>query len=88
MGCLNSKVYIIWGEKDENGEIKFKISCKGTQKKRNHLEREHFKRVLETKQPHIVENAGFIRGKDGVIKTYTEVKTGMGYFYAKKEISK
>ena len=86
MGCLNSKVYIIWGEKDENGEIKFKISCKGTQKKRNHLEKGHFKNVLDTKEPHRVENAGFIRGKDGVIKTYTQAKTGMGYFYAKRKV--
>ena len=65
---------------------KSKISCKGTQKKRNHLEKEHFRGVLETKKPHKVENAGFIRGKDGVIQTYTQVKTGMGYFYAKRKV--
>ena len=86
MGCLNSKVYIIWGERDKDGKLKFKVSCKGTQKKRNELEVDHFKNVLDTKESHRVENAGFIRFKDGVIKTYTQAKTGMGYFYAKRKV--
>ncbi len=79
MGCLNSKVYIVWGEK-------IKCSCKGTQQKRNQLGKHLFEEVLETKEPHKVENAGFIRFKDGVIKTYTQVKTGMSYFYAKRKV--
>ena len=79
MSCLNSKVYIVWGPKT-------KVSCKGTQQKRNELGKEHFEEVLHTKEPHKVENAGFIRGKDGVIKTYTQAKTGMSYFYAKRKV--
>ncbi len=79
MGCLNSKVYIVWGEK-------IKCSCKGTQQKRNQLGKDIFEKVLETKESHKVENAGFIRFKDGVIKTYTQVKTGMSYFYAKRKV--
>ena len=79
MGCLNSKVYIIWGDK-------VKVSCKGTQQRRNTLGKEHFEKLLQTKEPHKVENAGFIRGKDGVIKTYTQAKTGMSYFYAKRKV--
>ena len=79
-------MYIIWGYRDKDGKLKFKVSCKGTQKKRNELQKDHFKNVLDTKEPHRVENAGFIRGKDGVIKTYTQVKTGMGYFYAKRKV--
>ena len=60
MGCLNSKTYIIWGEKYEDGSPKMKISCKGTQQKRNTLQQEHFQVVLNTKEPHKVEKAGFI----------------------------
>ena len=86
MGCLNSKTYIVWGEKYEDGSPKTKVSCKGTQQKRNKLEQEHFQEVLTTKDPHKVENAGFIRGKDGVIRTYTQAKTGLGYFYAKRKV--
>ena len=86
MGCLNSKVYIIWGQRDKEGKLKYKVSCKGTQQKRNELKVDHFKNVLNTKEPHRVENAGFIRFKDGVIKTYTQAKTGMGYFYAKRKV--
>ena len=86
MGCLNSKVYIIWGQRDKEGKLKYKVSCKGTQQKRNELKVDPFKNVLNTKEPHRVENAGFIRFKDGVIKTYTQAKTGMGYFYAKRKV--
>ena len=43
-------------------------------------------KVLKSKKPHMVENAGFIRGKDGIIKTYTQMKSGMGYFYAKRKV--
>ena len=33
-----------------------------------------------------VENAGFIRGKDGTIKTYTQIKVGMSYVYMKRKV--
>ena len=86
MICLNSKVYHIWSDKlDEKGELITKTSCKGTQKKRNELVKQNFLDILETRKPHYVENAGFIR--DGLdTKTYTQNKKGLGYFYAKRKV--
>ena len=79
MICLNSKVYCIWNEEDT------KISCKGTQKKRNELLKEHFLKVLSTRDWINVENAGF--KKTGTkINTYTQKKKGCGYFYAKRQV--
>ena len=40
--------------------------------------------VLNTQQPHSVENAGFIKDSRDT-KTYTQKKVGMGYFYAKRK---
>ena len=79
MICLNSKVYHIW---DADGRTK--TACKGIQERRNTLEKEDFLRVLlEQKNDHKVENAGFI--KDGLqTKTYTQWKKGLNYFYAKR----
>ena len=80
MACLNSKVYTIWSDEES------KTGCKGAQQKRNQLLKEHFLTILETQQPHRVENAGFVKDKEGVIKTYTQKKVGMGYFYAKRKV--
>ena len=85
MICHNSKVYIIWAE-DSEGKLLSKTSCKGTQQKRNELLKEHFLGVLNTQKPHRVENAGFIKDSRGIIKTYTQKKVGMGYFYAKRKV--
>ena len=73
-------MYIIWNDKE------VKASCKGTQQKRNELLKKHFLDVLETQQPHRVENSGFVKDKEGNIKTYTQKKVGMGYFYAKRKV--
>ena len=78
--ALNSKVYIIWGE------VKPKTSCKGAQQKRNELSKEHFVDVLNTTDNHRVENAGFVKDDKGIIKTYTQKKVGMSYFYAKRKV--
>ena len=44
-----------------------------------------FLQTLETHKPYIIENAGFYR--DGLeTKTYTQVKKGLGYFYAKRKV--
>ena len=84
MICLNSKVYHIWG-KDKDGKVIIKTSCKGCSKKRNLFVKENFLSVLETRIPHEVKNAGFIR--DGLTtKTYTQTKKGLGYFYAKRKV--
>ena len=86
MGCLNSKTYIICGEVDKDGLPHPKCSSKGAQQKRNEITKENFKNVLTTEEPHEVENVGFIRGKDGSIKTYTQSKKGMSYFYGKRKV--
>ena len=86
MGCLNSKTYFIWGEKDKDGNPKPKCSAKGAQQKRNTLTKECFQKVLTTTDPKYVENAGFIKDKDGVINTYTQYKKGMSFFYAKRKV--
>ena len=85
MACLNSKVYTIWYI-DEDGKITSKTSCKGVQQKRNEVTKSHMLNVLDTKQPHNVENAGFIKDSQGTIKTYTQEKRGLGYFYAKRKV--
>ena len=81
--CLNSKVVHAWGH-DESGP-KSKTSCKGTNKRRNLFGKEHFLSVLETQIPEIVTNSGFIKDKL-TIKTYTQKKQGLGFFYAKRKV--
>ena len=82
MVCLNSKVVHAWGE-DEKGP-KSKTGCKGSNKRRNLFCKEHFLSVLMTQIPEIVTNSGFI--KDNItIKTYTQKKQGLGFFYAKQK---
>jgi hypothetical protein len=78
--CLNSKVYHAWSEKDS------KTSAKGMMEKRNKLLRQDFLEMIENPlTKHTVTNAGFIR--DGTdIKTYTQTKAGLGYFYAKRKV--
>ena len=85
MACICSKVYTIRGY-DKEGKYVSKTSCKGTQQKRNEVVKEHLLHVLNTKQPHSVENAGFVRDKEGTINTYTQKKVSMGYFYAKRKV--
>ena len=83
MICLNSKVYIVFGDK------KTKISCKGIQQKRNKLIKEQFLDVLKTQNPKYFENAGFIKSSDEAgpsIHTYVQSKKGLGYFYAKRKV--
>ena len=82
MICLNSKVYCIWSDDD------VKSSCKGAQKKRNELIKDHFLDVLTTQKPKNVENAGFMKtgSSNSTIKTYTQKKKGLGYFYAKRQV--
>ena len=86
MICLNSKVYHIWSDRIVDGKVLSKTSCKGVQKKRNELVREDFLSIIENpRQEHLVENAGFIR--DGLhTRTYIQIKKGLNYFYAKREI--
>ena len=82
---LNSKVYQIWSADDE------KTSCKGIQKRRNHLLRDDFLDVIKTQKAREFTNAGFIKEIDSItgqpsIKTYTQTKQGLSYFYAKRKV--
>ena len=86
MYCLNSKTYYIWGEKDEEGCPNPKCSCKGWQQKRTQITKDDFEEVLTSGSSKRVKNAGFIRGKDGTIKTYTQTKVGMSYIYMKRKV--
>ena len=83
MACLNSKTYIIWKALD--GE-EWKLSSKGVQERRNSLTPLDFIYTLRTQVPKIIENAGLIRNKQGVIHTYTQQKQGISYFYCKRKI--
>lgn len=85
MICLNSKVYHCWSDEiDENGEIIVKTSCKGVQKKRNVLVKKDFLEMLTNPhQNHTIENSGFIREGTNIL-TYTQMKKGLNYFYAKR----
>ena len=85
MICLNSKVYHIW-RYNLQGELITKTSCKGAQQKRNDILKLHFLNVLQTKTPHQVKNAGFIKDDQKIIKTYTQKKIGLSYFYAKRKV--
>ena len=47
--------------------------------------KENFLDILHTRKPKSIVNAGFIR--DGYkIKTYTQKKKGLEYFYAKRKV--
>lgn len=79
---LCSKSYILQNDK---GEIK--IGCKGVQKVRlmqdNPMKR--YRDVLETKVPYSINNMGF-RLHANSIHTYEQQKTGLSYFYIKREV--
>ncbi len=78
--CLNSKVY--YCKNDETGYNKY--SCKGVQKK-NNLTFEHYKNVLMTGKTKIVKNSGF-RVYDNKIYSYEIEKSGLSYYYDKREV--
>ena len=52
-----------------------KCSCKGIQQKRTQISKGDFKEFLTGGSSKIVEKAGFMCGKDGTIKTYTQIKS-------------
>jgi hypothetical protein len=80
--ALNSKTYFCWNESDAKAG---KCSSKGLSKTTNTLTKENFLNVLNTKQPKTGQNKGFVK-KDGSLYTYSQVKTGLTYFYAKRRV--
>ena len=85
MICLNSKVYHTWGKYGQ-GDKNPKTSWKGVQQKRNEVLKSHFLNVIQTQNPCNFENAGFVKDSEGTIKTYTQEKKGLSYFYAKRKV--
>ena len=77
--ALNSKTYYCWSNSA------CKASTKGISKALNNITREQFLNVLQTKEPISGRNKGFIR-KNNEIFTYTQLRTGLTYFYAKRKV--
>ena len=79
--ALNSKTYFCWGSEETNN----KYSSKGLGKSMNKLTKDSYTEVLFSKQSMRGTNNGFLKTKDGVY-TYSQLKTGLTYFYAKRRV--
>jgi len=79
MVSLSSKSYYCFGEKN-------KYSCKGTMKGLNNIQKENYLNVLHSQENHMVSNMGF-RMHNGIMRTYTQGKVGLNWFYAKRKVS-
>lgn len=77
--ALNSKTYFCWKNEDEEK----KYSSKGLSKHTNKLSKKCYLDVLKTGKPKLGVNKGFIK-KDNSTFTYSQIKTGLTYFYAKR----
>ncbi len=77
--ALNSKTYFCFGD---NGG---KLSTKGLNKKNNRLQKQDFLKVLKNKQIVSGTNRGILR-KNKKVLTYSQVKSGLNYFYAKRRV--
>ena len=80
--ALNSKTYYCWS--GEEGQKKY--SSKGLSKNTNALTKDHYLSVLRSTRPFLGVNKGFVK-KRGRIRTYNQLKTGLTYFYAKRQVA-
>jgi hypothetical protein len=80
--ALNPKTYFCWKNGDGSAN---KCSSKGLNKTTNNLSKEKFLDVLHTKSKITGINRGF-RIKDNSVYTYSQLKTGLSYFYAKRKV--
>ena len=80
MIALCSKTYIL-----RQADDKLKFSCKGVNKSRLESPYEAFGTVLSSRIPHVTTNQGF-RPRGGTIYTYEQQKSGLAYFYCKREV--
>ena len=80
--ALNSKTYYCWSEANEKNS---KHSCKGLSKRNNALGKEHYLSVLRGKSSVSGVNKGFVK-KNGKMRTYQQVRSGLTYFYAKRMV--
>ena len=77
--ALNSKTYFCWGDQTE------KHSSKGISKRENKLTKEQYMSVLQSRIPVSGTNRGFIY-KNHEMLTYSQLRTGLTYFYAKRKV--
>jgi len=78
--ALNSKTYYCYSSSDKD-----KFSAKGINRKTNDVTFEMYKDVLFTGASQGFINRGFIM-RDGSMRTYNTIKTGLSYFYGKREV--
>ena len=79
--ALNSKTYYCWNDKTNSS----KYSSKGIYKSLNNFTKDTYLDVLKTKASSSGVNKGFVV-KDSKTYTYEQVKTGLTYFYAKRQV--
>ena len=82
MVALNSKTYFCWS--DDDGTSKY--SSKGLAKTTNSLTKDCFLSVLRSGESKCGINRGFIRRSNDTF-TYSQLKTGLTYFYAKRKVA-
>ena len=71
------------GESDNNHTIK--KACKGLSTKLNKFNFETYLDVLETKRSGVGVNKGFVC-KHHQVFTYTQKRSGLGFFYGKRKV--
>ena len=77
--ALNAKTYHCYS-KDAS-----KTSTKGIMKNLNRYEKCHFMRTLESQNPTFGINRGIMRRNQKMV-TYTQIRSGLNYFYAKRKV--
>ena len=80
MVALNSKTYCCWKEDGSS-----KCSSKGLSKVTNNFSRDSYLGVLRSGRSVSGTNKGFVK-KDNVMYTYSQLRTGLTYVYAKRRV--
>ena len=80
MVALNSKTYCCWKEDGQS-----KCSSKGLSKSTNSFSRQAYLEVLQSGRSLSGINKGFVK-KDNIMYTYSQVRTGLTYAYAKRRV--
>jgi hypothetical protein len=83
MVALNSKTYCCWNDNDDENTVKY--SSKGLSKRTNNFGKQTFLDVIRQGQSVSGVNKGFVL-KDNVMCTYSQVRTGLTYMYAKRRV--
>lgn len=83
--ALNAKTYICQKNATQTEHAQTKLSSKGLSKKTNTLTVADYANVLNNCTPVRGINTGFLR-KNNKTFTYTQMKTGLTYFYSKRKV--